>query len=126
LEKIRSLHSQVWSPFSIDQLIRDDDGETESLHDVLAVESQEAPALTPLREGAVNERLAQALTRLSPLELEILRLRFGLEQCTELTLVEIGEKYHLSRERIRQIQNVALSKLKRCDELEQLSHEILD
>ena len=53
------------------------------------------------------------LRELRPIEADILRQRFGLETEQELTLKEIGEKYNLSRERIRQLQEQALGKIRR-------------
>jgi RNA polymerase sigma factor (sigma-70 family) len=51
---------------------------------------------------------------LSERELEILRLRFGLDDdAKEKTLEEVGDKLNVTRERIRQIQNSALAKLRR-------------
>jgi RNA polymerase primary sigma factor len=47
-----------------------------------------------------------------PIESRILRWRFGLDDEDELTLKEIGDKYNLSRERIRQLQEQALDKLR--------------
>jgi RNA polymerase primary sigma factor len=49
---------------------------------------------------------------LTPIEAAILRFRFGLEDGEELTLQEVGAKYNLSRERIRQLQEQALDKLR--------------
>jgi RNA polymerase primary sigma factor len=52
------------------------------------------------------------LSTLQPIEADILRFRFGLDDREELTLQEIGAKYNLSRERIRQLQEQALNKLR--------------
>ena len=54
------------------------------------------------------------LCELRPIEADILRQRFGLDTDKELTLKEIGEKYNLSRERIRQLQEQALTKMRRA------------
>ena len=53
------------------------------------------------------------LDTLTPMEARILRWRFGLDDEDELTLKEIGDKYNLSRERIRQLQEQALAKIRR-------------
>jgi RNA polymerase primary sigma factor len=50
---------------------------------------------------------------LDPREMTILRYRFGLDGGGEKTLEEVGEKFGVTRERIRQIQNVALRKLRK-------------
>jgi RNA polymerase primary sigma factor len=55
----------------------------------------------------------ELLETLPAMEARILRWRFGLDDEDELTLKEIGDKYNLSRERIRQLQEQALGKLRR-------------
>lgn len=57
--------------------------------------------------------LERALTTLSPREEKVLRLRFGLSDGHEHTLEEIGEDFAVTRDRIRQIEAVALHKLRR-------------
>jgi RNA polymerase primary sigma factor len=63
---------------------------------------------------AMTEEVRELLLDLKPIEADILRQRFGLDDDRELTLKEIGEKYNLSRERIRQLQEQALSKMRRA------------
>ncbi len=63
-------------------------------------------------ERDLARRIAQALSLLDPREAEILRLRFGLAQRDERTLAEIGQRFHVTRERIRQIEVRALAKLR--------------
>ena len=53
---------------------------------------------------------------LDPREATILRARFGLDGGTEKTLEEVGEKFGVTRERVRQIQNIALKKLRKMIE----------
>ena len=85
------------------------DGE---LADLLADDTAEAPfdvAAATLERQAVRE----TLLRLSPRERDVLGLRFGLDDPgSPQTLAEIGERYHLTRERIRQIEAKALTKLR--------------
>jgi RNA polymerase primary sigma factor len=54
----------------------------------------------------------RAISKLDPLELDVIYHRFGLEGAEPLTLQRLGERHALSRERIRQLQNRALEKLK--------------
>lgn len=61
-----------------------------------------------------EEQVAPLLERLSAMEADILRFRFGLEDGEERTLREIGEKYGLTRERIRQLQERGLGKLRKA------------
>ena len=60
--------------------------------------------------------------QLNDLAADVLTKRFGLGDDEERTFREIGDHYHLSRERIRQIQNSALDKLKRALEREHRGH----
>ncbi len=61
----------------------------------------------------LSQNVAELLTVLTPQEREIIKLRFGIGKRSDHTLAEIGDKFNLSRERIRQILNVALDKLKK-------------
>jgi len=56
--------------------------------------------------------LQDVLERLSPMEIDVLRKRVGMDDQEELTLNQIGERYALSRERIRQVQAQAVQKLR--------------
>jgi RNA polymerase primary sigma factor len=53
------------------------------------------------------------LTKLDEREATIINLRFGIDGRKALTLEEVGEKFKVTRERVRQIQNIALAKLRR-------------
>ncbi|NBS13489.1 MAG: RNA polymerase sigma factor RpoD/SigA [Verrucomicrobia bacterium] len=89
------------------------EGDDGSLVDLLA----DPVAVDPTEEHAkvdFQEAVSRSLEILSPREMEILRLRFGLDDNQEeKTLEEVGDQLHVTRERIRQIQNSALSKLRR-------------
>ncbi len=63
-------------------------------------------------ENMLRERVEQVLATLSPREARILRLRFGLENGHPYTLEEVGHKFGLTRERIRQIEGKALRRLR--------------
>jgi RNA polymerase primary sigma factor len=60
----------------------------------------------------LRDKLEEVLSTLSPREARILRLRFGLQDGQSYTLEEIGQKFGLTRERIRQIQHKALRRLR--------------
>jgi RNA polymerase primary sigma factor len=70
-----------------------------------------SPAQTTY-ENMLRERVEQVLSTLSPREARILRLRFGLENGRPYTLEEVGHKFGLTRERIRQIEGKALRRLR--------------
>lgn len=70
---------------------------------------------------SLKEKLKKALTLLNPREEEIIKLRFGIDRQSTYTLDEIGKNYSLTRERIRQIEKAALTKLARSNISEHLA-----
>jgi len=64
-----------------------------------------------------SERVGEILSELTPREAAIIRLRYGLAGDEVHTLKEVGEIFKLSRERIRQVEKSALSKLRRSHSL---------
>ena len=69
-----------------------------------------------IRQADLDE-LAAALLDLDGKEREVMRLRFGLEDDEPHTLQEIGDRLHLTRERVRQIESRAKDKLRRSEKL---------
>jgi RNA polymerase primary sigma factor len=68
----------------------------------------------------LREQIKQVLDSLAPKEREIVVMRFGLDDGRIKTLKEIGESFNISRERVRQIETKALSKLKHPSRAHQL------
>ena len=68
----------------------------------------------------IKDSAARIIESLPPREAEILRLRFGLGDDGEKTLEEVGERFKVSRERVRQLENKALRKLRKNKELKTL------
>ncbi|MSR65122.1 MAG: RNA polymerase sigma factor RpoD/SigA [Verrucomicrobiae bacterium] len=66
-----------------------------------------------LHDKTLRDDIRQMLTKLDEREARIINLRFGIDGRKALTLEEVGEKFKVTRERIRQIQNIALDKLRR-------------
>lgn len=86
-------------------------GEDESdLLEIQADPNAEAPG-EGAEQGEIRDRVAEALRHLTHREREILKLRFGIDGANECTLDEIAAIFRLSRERIRQIETIALRKL---------------
>ncbi len=106
-------------PASLDAPIGDDD--SNNFSDLVEDEN----AITPYQD--LEERTPPACSRtwkhLDPREATILRYRFGLDGGSERTLEEVGEKFGVTRERVRQIQNLALKKLRRMIEKLESSKE---
>ena len=96
-------------PASLDSPIGDD--ESANLSDIIADDKAESPD-TYLAEKALMKLLPELLKTLNSREITILRERFGLESGKEKTLEEIGVILGITRERIRQLQNNALRKLR--------------
>lgn len=88
------------------------DGEERTLGSFLASDatSPDELLITSLDDHATREKIAGALTHLRPREAEVVELRFLADDT--LTLAEIGERFDISRERVRQIEALALRKLR--------------
>ena len=85
----------------------------------------DADALAPdqlLRVKARRQDLREQLQHLTAREADIIRLRFGLSGDDPLTLEEVGRIYKVSRERVRQVQDMALTKLRRRLEMLEEAH----
>jgi RNA polymerase primary sigma factor len=86
------------------------EGEDNNLLDVL--ENEESPAASKgLVSESLNKEIERALSTLTPRERDIIKYFFGIG-CQEMTLEEIGEKFNLTRERVRQIKEKAIRRLK--------------
>lgn len=109
-ERVTELIQASYRPASLDAPVGEDDDTrvADMVKDENATTAyQDLEALT--RQDLVRELVDQ----LDPRELTIIRYRFGLDGGPERTLEEVGQKFGVTRERIRQIQNVALTKLRR-------------
>lgn len=122
LAKLNQMHRYIMGqPMSLDRPVHDDDdrsfGETMADPD-----SEEHSPEDDMTTATLTSQVTRLLHHLSPIEADVLTKRFGLGDDEERTFREIGDQYHLSRERIRQIQNSALDKLKRALEREHRGH----
>jgi RNA polymerase primary sigma factor len=109
VEKIQGF--QLDQSLSLDRAVSDEDDRrfVEMLFDPEGLVPAEK-----LMNQSVSEQVQQILSDLKPIEADVLCKRFGLEGTQEQTLKEIGDGYRLSRERIRQIQEQALGKIRRA------------
>lgn len=101
--KISGRHLSMDAPFA--------QGEDNRLLDVI----QDLRTPTPdsdLMSESLKEEVRRALNTLSEREAQVIRLYFGLDQEHSLTLEEIGEKFNLTRERVRQIKEKAIRRLR--------------
>jgi RNA polymerase primary sigma factor len=109
--QVSALKSSGIQPTSLDAPIGKDDGET-LFGDMLSDEAAEDP-LEYLEGKDARAMLGGVLKVLTARERDIIKLRYGLGGGRERTLEEIGTKLGITRERIRQIQMVALKKMRR-------------
>ncbi len=107
------------SPMSLDASVQnDDDGK---LQDVLKDDNVQSPDKSSL-DGSVREEIVRMLETLDEREEKVLRLYFGIGLETTYTLEEIAQRYNLTRERVRQIKEKALKRLRHPSRVEKLSH----
>ena len=111
IEKMRSY--LLDQSFSLDRPVSDEDGRR-FIDFIQDPNAEESSPVDTLADEAMTSEVRHLLAGLKPIEADILRQRFGLDDDKELTLKEIGEKYNLSRERIRQLQEQALGKMRRA------------
>jgi RNA polymerase primary sigma factor len=101
--KISGRHVSMDAPFA--------QGEENRLLDVLENDQQPSPDFILMSESLRNE-IERALATLTERESEVIKLYFGLGTEHSLTLEEIGEKFNLTRERVRQIKEKAIRRLR--------------
>ena len=101
--KISNTHLSLDAPFSV--------SEDNSLIDVLEDEMQPPPDEN-LLDDSLKIEISRALNSLSPREAEVINLYFGLNHEKALTLEEIGARFGLTRERVRQIKEKAIKRLR--------------
>ena len=109
--KLSQLRTVSIRPASLDAPMNDDDGTEfgELVGDDTAVDPAEN-----LSDKNLQEELADLLGVLDARERKIINSRFGLDGGKARTLEEVGQKFGVTRERIRQLQNIALAKLRRA------------
>lgn len=117
ITKLRKLEEVSQNVVSLDQPIRGKEGEEETqLGDLL--EDLEAPQPEFMAsQHMLRAQIRQILDQLPPREQKIIRLRFGLDDGIPMTLAEIGQQFNISRERVRQIQEQALNRVRTQENL---------
>ena len=111
--RVAQMRTAAIRPASLDAPIGDDD--TNTFSDIVQDERAHDP-YEDLENKTVNGMLEEMVKTLDPREATILRFRFGLDGGNEKTLEEVGQKFGVTRERVRQIQNIALKKLRKMIE----------
>lgn len=111
--RVGQMRTAAIRPASLDAPIGDD--ESNNFSEVVQDENADTP-YEQLEEKTVTRMLQEMVKTLDPREATILRYRFGLDGGPEKTLEEVGERFGVTRERVRQIQNIALNKLRKMIE----------
>ena len=111
--RVSQLRTAAIRPASLDAPIGDDD--SNNFAEVVQDENADTP-YEQLEEKTVTRMLQEMVKTLDEREATILRYRFGLDGGPEKTLEEVGQKFGVTRERVRQIQNIALAKLRKMIE----------
>jgi RNA polymerase primary sigma factor len=111
--RVSQMRMAAIRPASLDAPIGDED--SNNFAEVVQDEAADTP-YEQLEEKTVTRMLQEMVKTLDQREATILRARFGLDGGSEKTLEEVGEKFGVTRERVRQIQNIALKKLRKMIE----------
>jgi RNA polymerase primary sigma factor len=109
LDRVRWVLKVSWLPISLESPVGDDDDSEVGMF----IEDELSP--TPIQsvyQSMLKDKIEEVLDTLSPREARVLRMRFGLDTGVPYTLEEVGEKFGLTRERIRQIEGKALQRLR--------------
>lgn len=116
MDKILSILEASREPISLETPVGDDDS---TLGDFLENQESQSP-YDAVQTRELAGRVTEILSTLSEREEKIIRLRFGIGEKAEYTLEEIGKRFNVSRERIRQIEKKALNRLRHSSRREKL------
>lgn len=108
-DKVEWMLKVSWRPLSLEQPVGEE--EDNEFGSFIEDEATPSPSQT-VHDELLRDKIEQVLSTLTPREQRILRLRFGLINGKCYTLEEVGQKFGLTRERIRQIEGRALRRLR--------------
>src|SRR5512138_1611969 len=111
--RVAQMRTAAIRPASLDAPIGNED--SNDFAEVVEDEGAQTP-YEQLEDKTVTRMLQEMVKTLDPREATILKARFGLDGGPQKTLEEVGQKFGVTRERVRQIQNIALKKLRRMIE----------
>jgi RNA polymerase primary sigma factor len=118
MDKILAILEASREPISLETPIGDDDS---TLGDFLENQESISP-YEAVQNRELSSRVKTILCTLSEREEKIIRLRFGIGEKAEYTLEEIGKRFNVSRERIRQIEKKALNRLRHSSRRDKLKN----
>lgn len=109
VEKIREILKTMQEPLSLERPVG---SEGDALLEDFIEDSQPTAPHDEIVKNELAGQINETLSTLSPREEKVLRMRFGIGESKSYTLDEVGEYFHLSRKRVRQIEAKALRKLR--------------
>jgi RNA polymerase primary sigma factor len=109
LKTVSKVMGLAKEPLSLETPIGDDDGR---LQDLIPNEDSELATENFIESLDFSKQAQRLLSTLTPREQKILRMRFGIGERTDYTLEQVGKQFGISRERVRQIEERALRKLR--------------
>jgi len=118
--KVKEVNELINEPLSMDKPIGENGNLT--LFDLIS-DNYDYSAIEKISEDSISNIITEKLDCLSAREQKILRLRFGIGVSDELTLEKIGMQFNITRERIRQIEVVALRKLRNMVEMQSIDED---
>jgi len=110
--KVAHLKSVSVRPASLDAPVGED-GDSSTFGEIVGDENATSP-YDNLRDKNLTADLHSMVESLDKREADIIRMRFGLDGHSELTLEEVGRRFNVTRERIRQLEYIALGKMRRA------------
>jgi len=122
IEKLNYIFKVMKQPISLETTIGDEEDNT--LRDFIEDQNSLKPDEVTFNT-ALSEKVREILKTLSPREEKIIRLRFGIGEREPCTLEEVGNKFGVTKERIRQIESIALRKLKHPNRLKLLKNFLI-
>lgn len=121
-EKVARVMRVAKDPISLETPVGDEDGKLGNYIE----DTESENAFEQIAKNDINKVVGQALGELSSREERVLRMRFGIGTMDEYTLEEIGNKFKVTRERVRQIESKALSRLRHPQRAKELQNSIKD
>ena len=122
IEKLNYIFKVIKQPISLETTIGEDEDAT--LRDFIEDQNTVKPDEVTFNV-ALSEKVRELLKTLSPREEKIIRLRFGIGEREACTLEEVGNKFGVTKERIRQIESMALRKLKHPNRIKLLKNFLI-
>lgn len=111
LDEVKESLKNSGRHLSMDAPLNQYDEDSSSMYEVMQSEESENPEAN-LISDSLKQEVERILQSLTPREADVVKLYFGLEENSSMTLEEIGEKFELTRERVRQIKEKAIRRMK--------------